>query len=123
MFSTHTRSDNLNKMKAVQFRGREDKLALVGDLLSNYLQGSVLDVGCDQKCLSAFVKGRYIDVDIAGKPDLIVNVEYGLPFKDRSFDTVVAFDVLEHLDNIHFGFDELCRVAQRFVIIGLPKYV
>jgi hypothetical protein len=28
---------------------------------------------------------------------------------------------LEHLDNIHYAFDELCRVARRYVIIGLPN--
>ena len=108
-------------MRVVSFRGREDKLALAGDILSDYLRGSVLDVGCDRRWLSSRVIRCYIGVDISGTPDLVVNVEHGLPFRDRSFDTVVAFDILEHLDNVHYAFDELCRVARRHVIIGLPN--
>ncbi|MBZ0160461.1 methionine biosynthesis protein MetW [Candidatus Methylomirabilis sp.] len=107
-------------MKVVRFHGREDKLALSWETLSNYMSGSVLDVGCDEKYLAAFVK-NYVGVGIGGNPDLIVNVEDGLPFKDKSFDTTVAFDVLEHLDDIHYGFDELCRVAKRYIIVGLPN--
>jgi len=108
-------------MRVVSFRGREDKLVLLGNIFSGYLQGSVLDVGCDQRQLSPMVSGRYVGIDISGTPDLVVNVEHGLPFKDGSFDTVIAFDVLEHLDKIHYVFDELCRVARRYVIIGLPN--
>ncbi len=111
----------LMKAKIVEFRGRQDKLTLVGHLLSKYLKGDVLDVGCGEKHLSTLVRGRYVGIDIAGKPDIIANVEPGIPFRDMSFDTVVAFDILEHSDNIHFGFDELCRVARRYVIIGLPN--
>ncbi len=108
-------------MRTVDFRGREDKLALAGGILQNYLRGSMLDVGCDQKHLAKIVTGRYVGVDSSGKPDLVVNVENGLPFKNKSFDTVVAFDILEHVDNIHYVFDELCRVARRFVVIGVPN--
>jgi len=111
----------LKLMKVAYFQGREDKLAVAGDILSKYLCGSVLDVGCDQMHLAKMVRGRYVGIDVNGTPDLIVNVEHGLPFQDKSFDTVVAFDVLEHLDDIHAAFDELCRVARRYVILGLPN--
>ena len=30
-------------------------------------------------------------------------------------------DVLEHLDNIHEIFDELCRVSSKYIIISLPN--
>ena len=108
-------------MRTVLFRGREDKIALAGEVFSKYLKGSILDVGCDQKLLKTFVRGYYVGVDIAGKPDLVFNFKDGLPFKNMSFDAVFAFDVLEHLDDIYYGFDELCRVARRYVIIGLPN--
>ena len=108
-------------MKIVEFRGREDKLVLVGQLFKTYLKGSVLDVGCDRKHLSGFVKGTYFGIDISSSPDAFVNVEYGLPFRDKSFDTVVAFDILEHIEKVHFLFDELCRVARQYVIVGLPN--
>jgi SAM-dependent methyltransferase len=102
-------------------RGREDKLAVAAQLFSNYLTGDVLDVGCDAKHLSHFVQGRYVGVDITGAPDIRVNLEDRLPFRAGSFDTVVAFDVLEHLEQLHFAFDELCRISRSYLIVGLPN--
>lgn len=45
----------------------------------------------------------------------------GIPFPDNSFDCVLCLDVLEHLENIHQVFDELCRVTRRYVVISLPN--
>ena len=44
-----------------------------------------------------------------------------LPYENSSFDCVLCLDVLEHLDNIHEVFDELCRVTRKYLIISLPK--
>ncbi len=111
----------MQKLRYVVSRGREDKLAVAAQLFSNYLIGDVLDIGCDAKHLSRSVQGWYVGVDIAGSPDICVNLENGCPFRDKSFDTVVAFDVLEHLDRLHFAFDELCRVSRSYLAIGLPN--
>ena len=108
-------------MTSIYFRGREDKLAILAHVLRDYLSGSVLDVGCDRGYLRSFVKGRYVGIDIAGRPECVVDLEYGLPFRDGSFDAVVAFDVLEHLNKIHYACDELFRVARHYVVIGLPN--
>ncbi len=108
-------------MKYATFRGREDKLAEVGRLFSDYLKGDVLDVGCDAKFLSHMVQGKYVGVDLSGSADIQVDVEAGLPFQDNTFDAIVAFDILEHCDRIHFVFDELCRVSRSYLIIGLPN--
>ena len=43
-----------------------------------------------------------------------------LPFEDNSFQTVLCLDVLEHLEQCHAVFDELCRVASEHVVISLP---
>jgi len=107
--------------KQVSFRGREDKLTLMAKVFQPYLQGDVLDVGCDRKFLNSFIKGKYVGIGMGGNPDIEVNLEKGLPFEDRSFDTLVCMDVLEHLEEIHFVFDELCRVASKQIIIGLPN--
>ena len=47
-----------------------------------------------------------------------------LPFRDRSFDAVVAFEVLEHLPDVARALGEMLRVVQRpgFIIIGLPNH-
>lgn len=104
-----------------EFRGRREKLVKTVDLMPEYFQGDVLDVGCDQKTLGTLIDGRYLGVDFCGKPDVCANLENGLPFRDRSFDTVTAFDVLEHCDRIHFVLDELFRVSRTYVVVGLPN--
>lgn len=105
----------------MEFRRRQDKLATIAAVLDRYLDGPVLDVGCDDKSLKNKVRGRYFGVDLYGTPDVKIDLEDGLPFRTGSFQTVLAFDVLEHLERVHYTFDELARVSKRFIIIGLPN--
>ena len=90
-----------------------------------YLDGRVLDVGCDMAILRDLLplNASYTGIDIGGDPDLRLNLEKieRLPFDDKAFDVVVCTDVLEHLDNLHVVFGELVRVSSRYVIISLPN--
>jgi SAM-dependent methyltransferase len=47
-----------------------------------------------------------------------------LPFRDRSLDAVVAFEVIEHLPDVALALDEMLRVVGRpgHIIIGLPNH-
>ena len=47
-----------------------------------------------------------------------------LPFRDRSLDAVVAFEVIEHLPDVAVALDEMLRVVRRpgYIIIGLPNH-
>lgn len=90
-------------------------------LFPSCFEGSVLDVGCRDAALGEFVGENYVGLDIQGEPTVLANLEQQLPFADRSFSTVVALDVLEHIDAIHQAFDELCRVSDRYVILALPN--
>jgi hypothetical protein len=84
----------------------------------------VLDVGADECHLKKWLEPGtvYTGIGRGGKPDMELDLESGcLPFPDRSFDTVLCLDVLEHLENMHAMFDELCRVALRHVILSLPN--
>ena len=47
-----------------------------------------------------------------------------LPFRDRSLDAVIAFEVLEHLPDVALALDEMLRVVRRpgHIIIGLPNH-
>ena len=107
-------------MDWVEFRGREDKLMSMANLIKDYLRGTVLDLGCDAKVLTR-VSDKYIGLDFKGRPDILANLEAGIPLKDQSVDCVVAMDVLEHLEKIHRLFDECCRVSRKFVIVGIPN--
>ena len=86
---------------------------------------SVLDVGCYNADLKVHLPEniQYTGIDISGKPDLVLNLDAveKLPFDTDAFDMVVCADVLEHLENIHLIFDELCRVSSKYVIITLPN--
>ena len=102
--------------------------------LKDFLAGRLLDVGGGSAALvfKEHLGERYYALDLdesytlggrrEGAHDSVVNLEEGrLPFPDQSFDTVICTDVLEHLDNIYSAYDELFRVARRFVIISLPN--
>jgi len=84
---------------------------------------SLLDVGCRDMVLRQSIpkRLRYCGVDRMGQPDVLANLEEGLPFNDGAFDIVCGLDVLEHTNNFHFCIGELCRVAARWVIINLPN--
>ena len=107
------------------YQDRAEKMAYVWDKYRPLLQGkNILDVGCDQRELTRYLdnQAHYWGIDIGGSPDQIVDLEAGpLPFEDRTFDTALCLDVLEHIETIHFIFDELCRVAHESVIISLPN--
>jgi hypothetical protein len=86
--------------------------------------GLVLDVGCRSKTLRYALSDKnigYYGLDLSSPADIIASLEDGLPFEDHSFRTVIGLDVLEHIDNIHRGFNELCRVSSHYVLITLPN--
>lgn len=109
------------------YTSRENKPEWVVSIFKEVFQDvkKVLDIGCDQKQLKKILSGdiNYIGVDISGMPDVLFNFdkEENLPFEDKSYDLVFCSEVLEHLENIHFIFDELCRLSKKYIIISLPN--
>jgi SAM-dependent methyltransferase len=87
----------------------------------------LLDVGCRDCKLKSYVDGlaAYEGVDLfqnsQGTVDHVQNVSRGLPFSDNTFDMVVALDLLEHLDDLQHGLDELLRVSRSTTLILLPN--
>lgn len=115
--SMHTEFQNFLK--------RHQRSQYVAQRFARYMQPSVLDVGCFEAPLRTLLPSstRYVGVDIAGNPDIQLNLEQceRLPFDDASFDCVICIEVLEHLDNLHRMFDELVRVSRDHIIISLPN--
>lgn len=89
---------------------------------------SVLDVGSGGLGIAPYLKRQVTGVDVNfQKPfhPLLQRVKGNalrLPFENRSFDTVISVDMLEHLKNKERGqaIEELLRVARLKVIIAVP---
>ena len=85
---------------------------------------SVLDVGCRDKTLKVFLKNdiAYQGIDFEDSQEVIgSDLEKGIPFPDESFDVVFALDVLEHVDNAQFLFQEIIRVSKKEIVMALPN--
>jgi len=96
-------------------------------MLSNEL--SILDVGCGEhrweykNAIISRCDNEQAYRDRTAKLTGYVNVDANndWPYEDGEFDTVIAADVIEHLENIWHFFREATRVASRSVIISTPN--
>jgi len=109
----------------MKYSSRETKAKYIFEKYGDILSGRVLDVGADAMYLKPMVQdggSEYIGIGFGDEIDVSYNLEQTpYPFEERSFDTVVCFDVLEHLEQLHSAFDELCRIAKSHVVISLPN--
>lgn len=106
-----------------RYTDRPSKAQYVWLKYGSILKGRILDVGADERYLKQFLdeETHYWGIGLGGNPDQVVDLETDkIPLPDHSYDCVLCLDVLEHIDNIHEIFDELCRVTRRYVIISLP---
>ncbi len=101
------------------------RLPMCADLINkNFSDYTLLDIGCRTMALKPLLQGcrEYFGADLMPGPNILqCNLEEGLKFPDRSFDVVVALDVLEHLEHAHQVFQDMQRVARRAVIVSLPN--
>lgn len=76
---------------------------------------TIVDLGCVDNYLKKFLKGRkYIGVDITGKPDILADVEEGLPFfKSNSIDFIICGEIIEHIVDTDFLLSEIYRVLKK----------
>jgi hypothetical protein len=81
-----------------------------------------LNIGCGQKHIPDAVN---IDLNPAVHPDLVYDLnQMPWPFEGDSFVEVLAFDVIEHCDNVVATMDEIHRVCRReaSVRITVPHF-
>ena len=104
---------------------REQRIRFIWETYGQILNGrAILDVGADECRLKRYLDAdsTYWGIGLGGCPDETVDLDRnGIPCGDGTYDIVLCLDVLEHLENIHRTFDELCRVSRRHVLISLPN--
>ncbi|MFI4897196.1 MAG: class I SAM-dependent methyltransferase [Phycisphaerales bacterium JB059] len=105
------------------YTDRPSKAAYIARVYAPALRGSVLDVGCGDRLLAEHLPGiAYTGVDLGPRADVRLDLDReDLPFGTGQFQTVVATDVLEHLDRLHEVFDACCRIAARYLLVSLPN--
>jgi len=112
-------------MKVIPVLGNteRDKLYSIVKAFPDAFDGRILDMGCRSQMLQTVIKSDtdYCGLDLYPPATIIGNIGDGLPFRAESFNSVIALDVLEHVDKIHQAFIESCRVSHRYVVICLPN--
>lgn len=98
------------------------RIAFAARILKPLEPASVLDIGCRDAELGKHLPGvDYNGADLFPAPGVkyvgdITKIEF-----DRTFDTVVACDILEHLDGLSPTFDRLMGIADKHLLISLPN--
>jgi len=79
---------------------------------------SKLNIGSGTRKLEGFTN---IDISKEVNPDIVVNIEEGLPFPDNSFDYIYSCNVLEEIrpEKWNFVLSEISRVAKKGCILEL----
>ena len=98
--------------------------------IEEHLGESFLDVGCGNGSyvlkLANRVDARGVDVEeyeswSARRERFQIADAADLPFEDSGFDTVVCFEVIEHVPDPVKVLKELARVARKYVIVSVPN--
>lgn len=106
------------------------KVSIMRTLMNQLIEdirfkGKLLDIGGGENCnyRDKLKNTNYTSVNIDQKisPDFLIKVNEKIPIVDNSFDTCLMFNVLEHIYDWNFIFDEIKRLLIRngkiFIII------
>ena len=66
-----------------------------------------------------FEEGVNVEISRENRPDIVASVTF-LPIKTKSFDNVLMFEVLEHLENPVQSLKELRRVSKKGIYVSIP---
>lgn len=105
-------------------------------VLSELQPTSILEAGCGEGYLLSAMHRQLPELPMVGydnlpaaltagkkvfpKLDMRHGDIYHLPEHDRSWDVVIASEVLEHLDRPAEALKEMSRVAKRYVMLSVP---
>lgn len=87
---------------------------IVYEYIPKYLKGKVLDVGAGNKKYKNFIEkycDKYMTLDIQGKVDFIADAKK-MPIEDSVFDSVLSFQMFEHVDEPQKIVSEIYRILK-----------
>lgn len=98
---------------------------------SSWIYGKVLDFGCGTKPYRSLFNNlkMYVGIDLkkTASIDAITSIDVfydgrRIPFKNNSFDSIVCFEVIEHVFNINIVLQEWQRVLkpEGHVLLSIP---
>ncbi|MDE2957633.1 MAG: class I SAM-dependent methyltransferase [Bacteroidota bacterium] len=116
----------------------QNVLEVIYKLVAQTDPAMVLDAGCGEGFVADYLNRRNPELSITGIDHSAEAVAYArsrfghaadfkigsvleLPYADRSFDTVVCSEVLEHIPEHEVAMGELKRVARNAVVISVPN--
>lgn len=116
----------------IQQQGTDISNTILKMVLSDVAGQTVIDVGCGKGILASHLvkNNKVFACDIilsktnSGQFQQITFIQgrcENLPFKDHAFDTVICTHTLEHVQDIFLAINELRRIANKKLIIILPK--
>jgi hypothetical protein len=98
------------------------RVRFAAGILEPFKPRSLLDIGCrDAELASFFPEAEYSGADLFPGDRVIYVGDIATLNIERRFDTVVACDILEHLDDPSGTFDRLAPLAERRFLISLPN--
>jgi hypothetical protein len=84
---------------------------------------SILDIGCRDCIVRSIYSGQYLGLDLFqnefGSVDIIS--DFATFKSEKMFQMVIAFDILEHMDNPQIQFPRMLELSEKYLAISLPN--
>ena len=119
------------KMKKIDnfsqiYNSRDERNKFIFQKLNGYIGSSVLNIGGGgERFLEKYLPKNidYKELDICGIPDIQCDLERDIPLDidDNQFETLIATEVLEHLENPIEVMNEMSRLSNKYLILSLPN--
>jgi SAM-dependent methyltransferase len=87
---------------------------IVHEFVPRYLKGEVLDVGAGTKKYQKIIEqhcDKYMTLDIEGDVDFVADAK-NMPIDENSFDSILSFQMFEHVDEPQKIASEMYRVLK-----------
>jgi len=111
--------------KTIKLLKKENKsiVRTASNILSSgrHLKGTLLDLGSSKSHLPSYYrffnlgkvkKKIFLDIVFKHKPDLIADAQ-SLPIKSNSIDSIICFNLIEHVQNPEEAISEITRVLRK----------